>query len=53
MLFAVTPAIVAVPVLVRLPAANGVPALGRTGTLCQVNEQVTPALLALVTVKVI
>src|SRR5207249_6419069 len=52
-LLAVTAAITAVPVLVRLPLASGVPARGRTRTLVQVNEQVTPALLALVTVKVI
>ena len=53
MLLAATAAIDAVPVLVRLPLASGVPAKGRTRTLVQVNEQVTPALLALVTVKVI
>src|SRR5688572_7860372 len=37
---AVTAAIVAVPVLVRLPLASGVPALGRTRTFCHVSEQV-------------
>ena len=52
-LLAVTPVIVAVPVLVRLPLANGVPATGRTRTFCQISEQVTPALLAALTVKVI
>src|SRR5882724_8916553 len=52
-LLAVTAAMVAVPVLVRLPLANGVPALGRTRTFCQISEQVTPALLAALTVKVI
>ena len=52
-LLAVTTAMVAVPVLVRLPFAKGVPALGRTRTFCQVSEQVTPALLAALTVKVI
>src|SRR5439155_17775526 len=43
---AVTPVIGAVPVLVRLPLANGVPAAGRTRTFCQMKEQVAPALLA-------
>ena len=52
-LLAVTPVIVAVPVLVRLPLAKGVPATGRTRTFCQISEQVTPALLAALTVKVI
>src|SRR6266567_4724916 len=52
-LLAVTAAMVAVPLLVRLPLARGVPARGRTRTLVHINEQVTPALLALVTVKVI
>src|SRR5262249_33811620 len=42
-----------VPVLVILPLANGLLALGRTRMFCQVNEQFTPALLALATVKVI
>src|SRR6266571_3257842 len=51
-LLAVTAARVAVPVLVRLPLARGVPASGLTRTLVQVSEQVTPPLLALVTVKV-
>ena len=46
-----TPAIVAVPVIVRLPLANGeVPAVGRTRTFCHVSVQVAP-LLAEVTVK--
>ena len=49
----VTAAIVAVPDFVKLPAASGVPALGRTRTLCQVRAQITPALLALVTVNAI
>src|ERR1043165_6064165 len=52
-LLAVTAAIVEVPVLVRLPLASGVPALGRTRTFCHVNEQVVPAPLTLDTVKVI
>ena len=52
-LLAVTAAIVAVPVFVRLPLANGVPALGRTRTFCQVSEQVTPGALMALTVKVI
>src|SRR5436190_21170772 len=43
---------VAVPVPVNVPLARGVPRLGRNRRLVQVNEQVTPALLALVTVKV-
>src|SRR6266404_1466826 len=42
----------AVPVNLRLPAANGVPAVGRTRTFCHVNEHVTPLALVLVTVKV-
>src|SRR6266699_3024111 len=52
-LLAVTAARVAVPVLVRLPLARGVPASGLTRTLVQVSEQVTPPLLALVTLNVI
>ena len=52
-LLAVTEVIVAVPVLVRMPLAKGVPAMGRTRTFCQISEQVTPALLAALTVKVI
>src|SRR6266567_4165418 len=52
-LLAVTAARVAVPVLVRLPLARGVPASGVTRTLVQVSEQVTPPPLALVTVNVI
>src|SRR6266567_3743597 len=52
-LLAVTAARVAVPVLVRLPFARGVPASGVTRTLVQVSEQVTPPPLALVTVNVI
>ncbi|BAN36477.1 hypothetical protein SCD_n02677 [Sulfuricella denitrificans skB26] len=47
----VTPAIVAVPVLVILPLANGELAVGRTRMFCQVNEFVLE--LAAVTVKVI
>src|SRR6266511_2560980 len=46
------PATLAEPVRVRLPLASGVPAVGRTRTFCQVNEQVTPGALELVTVKV-
>src|SRR5690348_3136925 len=45
------PTRVAVPLRVRLPLANGVPAAGRTRTFCQVRLQVTPLALALVTVK--
>src|SRR6266581_2478510 len=52
-LLAVTAAMVAVPLLVILPLARGVPATGRTRTLAHINEQVTPPLLALVTVNVI
>src|SRR6266567_1343074 len=52
-LLAVTAASVAAPVLVRLPLATGVPASGLSRTLVQVSEQVTPPLLALVTVNVI
>src|SRR4030095_3476479 len=46
-----TPIIVAVPLRLRLPLANGVPAVGRIRTFCQVSLQVTPLALALVTVK--
>src|SRR5213596_2662846 len=49
----VTTAMTEVPVLVRLPVARGVPAVGRTRTFCQVSEQVTPLALAAVIVKVI
>src|SRR6266568_6795932 len=48
-----SPTTVAVPPRVRLPLASGVPALGRTRTFCQVNLQVTPLILELVTVKTI
>src|SRR6266516_2682516 len=47
------PTRLAVPLTLRLPVANGVPTLGRTRTLCQVSEQVTPLILLLVTVKTI
>src|SRR5690349_22703919 len=47
------PTTVEVPVLVRLPEASGAPANGRTRTLVQVSEQVTPELLAVFTVKTI
>src|SRR2546425_4174047 len=47
----VTAAIVDVPVLVMLPLARGLAALGRTRTFCHVSEQFTPLLLAGVTVK--
>src|SRR6266571_7112446 len=40
-----------VPPKVRLPLANGVPAVGRTRTFCQVNLQVTPMALDAVTVN--
>src|SRR6266516_2083047 len=46
------PTTLAVPERVRLPVANGVPAVGRTRTFCQVSLQVTPLRLVLVTVKV-
>ena len=49
----VTPDMVAVPVLVILPLARGVPAEGRTRMFCQVSEFVTPFVLDDVTVKVI
>ena len=49
----VTATIVDVPVLVILPLARGVAALGRTRTFCHVSEQVTALLLSEVTVKVI
>src|SRR6266496_6475746 len=49
----VTAAIVEVPVLVILPLAKGLAAVGRTRTFCQVSEQLTPPLLAALTVKVI
>src|SRR5437867_318001 len=44
------PVTLAVPVTLRMPLANGVPAVGRTRTFCQVNVQVAP-LLGNVTVK--
>src|SRR5215831_1192021 len=47
------PTTLAVPVRARLPRARGVPALGRTRTFCQVNLQVMPLALELVTVKTI
>src|SRR5438046_8839154 len=46
-----SPTTVAVPLRIRLPLASGVPAVGRTRTFCQVNLQVTPLILELVTVK--
>src|SRR6266511_2677502 len=46
------PTTLAEPLRVRVPVASGVPAVGRTRTFCQVREQVTPAELLLVTVKV-
>ena len=49
----VTAAIVDVPVLVILPLAKGLAALGRTRTFCQVREQLIPLLLAALIVKVI
>ena len=52
-LLLVTAAIVEVPVLVILPLAKGLAALGRTRTFCQVREQLIPLLLAALTVKVI
>src|SRR5438093_11431212 len=45
------PTRLAVPDSLRLPVANGVPAVGWTRTFCQVSEQVTPLILLLVTVK--
>ena len=44
---------VEVPVLVILPLAKGLAAEGRTRMFCQVSEQLTPPLLATLTVKVI
>src|SRR5881394_1893743 len=52
-LLLVTAGMTDVPVLVMLPLARGVAALGRRRMFCQVSEQVTPPLLAAVTVKVI
>src|SRR5881394_2222426 len=52
-LLLVTAAMTDVPVLVILPLARGLAALGRTRTFCQVSEQATPPLLAALTVKVI
>src|SRR5438105_4108796 len=46
------PTTVAVPLTVRLPLANGVPAVGLTRTFCHVNLHVTELILLLVTVKV-
>src|SRR5438093_3935963 len=48
-----SPTTLAVPPRIRLPLARGVPAVGRTRTFCQVNLQVTPLILELVTVKTI
>src|SRR5438477_187265 len=42
-----------VPLLAMLPLAIGLLAEGRTRMLCQVSKQVTPLLLAVVTVQVI
>src|SRR5207247_2398871 len=42
-----------VPLLAMLPLAIGLLAEGRTRMFCQVSKQVTPLLLAVVTVKVI
>src|SRR5216683_2499062 len=47
----VTAARVAVPVLVILPLARGLLAVGRTRRFCQVSEQVTALTLELVTVN--
>jgi len=44
---------VAVPLTFKLPLAKGVPAVGRTRAFCQVNLQVTPLMLLLLTVNVI
>src|SRR2546426_1726307 len=48
-----SPTTLAVPLRVRLPLASGAPAVGRTRRFCQVNLQVTPLILELVTVKTI
>ena len=48
----VTPEMDEVPLFVILPEAKGVPAVGRTLTFCQVNELVTPLLVAAVIVMV-
>src|SRR3989442_8385072 len=47
-----SPTTLAVPFLIRLALASGVPAVGRTRTFCQVSVQRTPPLLGPVTVKV-
>src|SRR6266567_1630419 len=52
-LLLVTAARVAVPVLVILPLARGLLAVGRTRRFCQVSEQVTAVVLELLTVSVI
>ena len=41
-----------VPVEIRLPLAKGLPTDGRMRRFCHVSEQVTPPLLAVVTVNV-
>src|SRR5262247_3543789 len=45
------PTTLAVPPIRRLPLANGVPAVGRTRTFCQVSLQVTQFILKLFTAK--
>src|SRR5678816_658271 len=45
------PTTLAVPLIRRLPLANGVPAVGRTRTFCQVSLQVTPLALEADTVN--
>src|SRR5215475_13426333 len=45
------PTTLAVPLIRRLPLTNGVPAVGRTRTFCQVSLQVTPLALEAVTVN--
>ena len=49
----VTAVMADVPLLAMLPLAIGLLAEGRTRMFCQVSKQVTPLLLAVVTVKVI
>src|SRR5438445_152709 len=47
-----SPTTLAVPLRVRVPLANGVPAVGRTRTFCQVNSEVWPDWSVAVTVNV-
>ena len=53
MLLLVTAVMADEPLLVILPLAKGLLAVGRTRMFCQVSEQLTPLLLAIDTVNVI